>query len=752
MLRPALRPVLLVLALSSNVAADEFEARFHPRLVIHRSPGPIEIDGELDDSGWRGAARADGFAEVRPGDAIEPVVETEAWITYDEKHLYVALIAHDDPQEVRVSVCDRDRIFQDDYIGVMFDPYADQSSGYEFFVNPLGIQGDLRLRSDGNEDMSFDAIWHSKGRLTETGYQVEIAIPFTSLRMPGEESQTWRMNFWRDRQRNVRRQMAWAALNRDDPCFMCQWGTVDGIEGVEAGKNFEVIAAAVGGQSGAMEDTDDPDSPFDTQDPDADGSLFLKYGVTSFAFAEVAVNPDFSQIESDAGRIDVNQTFALFFPERRPFFQEGSDLLDTWISAIYTRSINDPRVTAKGTAQSSRLSGVYTFAEDQNSPLIIPLEERSYFAQLEGSRTNYGRFRKPLQNESFVGALFTDRRLDGGGHGSTAGVDGLLRKGNYRLELQGVGSWTEEPVLPEYDEDLEGTFDGDRHTVALDGEKFSGHGVYASLERSARLWNADFDYWGYSPTFRTDNGFTTRNDYHQTSFWTGLHFRPAKKWLVQWEPSVGIGRVWNWEGRFKDEWLRPQIWFDTRAQTHIGTQYLISKERFGPETFPGIRIWSVWFDSDFSEMLGVGGGFNVGQGIYRDFDEPELADQRNFDLYARFKPVRRLELQTNLDYARMDSRERDEELFAGFILRNRLTLNFTAKWFLRLIVQYNDFGERLDVEPLLTWRLNPFTVFFVGSTSQYLRYDPTDHTTLTGVDWRESSRQYFAKLQYQFRL
>ena len=187
----------------SDSRADAFEPQFQPEVAVSRAAGPIRIDGDLDDPGWRTAARATGFAEISPGDQTEPAVHSEAWITYDDANLYVALIARDDPEEVRVSVCDRDQIFRDDYFGVMLDTYGDQSWGYELFVNPLGIQGDLRMHSDGSEDISFDLVWDSRGRVTDDGYRVELAIPFASLRFPGAADQTWRINFWRDRQRDV---------------------------------------------------------------------------------------------------------------------------------------------------------------------------------------------------------------------------------------------------------------------------------------------------------------------------------------------------------------------------------------------------------------------------------------------------------------------------------------------------------------------------------------------------------------------
>jgi hypothetical protein len=359
-----------------------------------------------------------------------------------------------------------------------------------------------------------------------------------------------------------------------------------------------------------------------------------------------------------------------------------------------------------------------------------------------------------LKEDAFIGGLVTDRRLEGGGSGTVLSADALLRLGkNYRLEVQTAASRTDEPDDPALTADLDPvTFDDDRHTLAFDDETFWGRGSYVSLERGARLWSFDLDYWDYDPSFRTDNGFTTRNDYRQASGWTALSFRPGSEWLTRAQPDIGIGRVWSTDGQFKDEWIRPTFWFITKGQTEIGGQYLISRERFGPETFPGIRIWSFWADTTPTEMVSAGFNGNVGRGIYRDFDDPELADQQFWGVFVRIKPSRKVEVQTDWDYARMDSRERDENLFAGWLLRNRLSVNFTREWFLRLVVQYDEFDDRLDVEPLLTYRINPFTVFFVGSVNRYRYFDRGEFENLTSSEWRNSSRQFFAKLQYLLQI
>ncbi|NIQ52314.1 MAG: hypothetical protein GWN71_02170, partial [Gammaproteobacteria bacterium] len=180
----------------------------------------------------------------------------------------------------------------------------------------------------------------AEGRITERGYQVEMAIPFSSLRFPDRAEQAWRINLLRNLPRASRHQMVWAGLDLNDPCILCQSGSLLGIEGVRPGGRLELLPAVVASRAGSLRDPSDPASSFEDGDVNAGLSLGVRYPFSAGWTAELAINPDFSQVESDAAQIDVNTTFALFFPERRPFFQEGSDLFNTWMRAVYTRSIN----------------------------------------------------------------------------------------------------------------------------------------------------------------------------------------------------------------------------------------------------------------------------------------------------------------------------------------------------------------------------------------------------------------------------
>ncbi len=174
--------------LPDSAEAAGFQPGVKPTLEIHRAEGPIAIDGGLDDVGWRDAARATGFSENFPDEQARPPVGSEVWVTYDDEHLYLAFLADDDPAAVRSSIKDRDQMWQDDYFGILLDTYGDAAWAYFLFANPAGVQGDSRFATAGGEDDGFDIVYQTEGKITERGYQIEMAIPFRSLRFPTAHS------------------------------------------------------------------------------------------------------------------------------------------------------------------------------------------------------------------------------------------------------------------------------------------------------------------------------------------------------------------------------------------------------------------------------------------------------------------------------------------------------------------------------------------------------------------------------------
>ncbi|CAN5772629.1 DUF5916 domain-containing protein [soil metagenome] len=713
-------------------------------LTIQRAAGPIQIDAETGDAGWAGATRITGFVELTPREGAAPPVETDVLLTYDEANLYVAFIARDPtPQEIRATLQPRDRLWQDDWVGVLLDPYGDASLGYYFLSNPIGVQADLQM-TPTSEDASIDFIYTTAGRITEDGYIIEMAIPFRSLRVPDRTVQSWGIMLVRTFPRSSRHYLTWPSMSRNNPCQLCQVARLDGIEAIRTGGNLELLPAVVASQAGRLRNSSDPGS-FEQGRVSAEPSLGLKYSFQRGWMAEATLNPDFSQVESDAAQVDVNTTFALFYPERRPFFQEGMDLYRTPLDVFYSRSVNSPQAATKLTGRAGRTSIGYIGARDEHTPFVIPFEERTGIVQAGRSFTNVLRVRQNLGG-SHVGALLTDRRLDGGGSGTTVSADGQYRFGEmYNISGHLVVSHTREPDDAELSAQLPTlTFGegGRQYTAAFDGESYTGHAGFLRVARDARTWSWNVLYLGTSPTYRSDAGFQTQNNYHRATGWTGLTFYPNRPFLERISASLFGGSYWNFQGARIQDVFAPGVSATLPRQTSIGINTTFREETFRGVHLTGIREYGLWLNSNFSDALGAGFQLGTGRRVARTLAAPEVGTGRDASVWATIKPLQRVVIEPSLSYAQLRLLSGDE-LFSGYIARTRFNLQYNRELNFRLVVQYNDFGDRLDVEPLLVYQLNPFSIFYVGSTHGSSQFDELG---FVGTD-----RQYFAKFQYLFR-
>lgn len=725
--------------------AGDFTPRVKPLLAIERAAGPITIDGRLDDAGWRGAARADGFSEVEPNEKARPPVGTEVFLAYDDEKLYAAFRCEDDPAAVRATYCERDQIWSDDHVYLMIDTFGNQAWAYELSANPVGVQGDALWTAGGSEDTGFDVVYESAGRLTSTGYEVEIAVPFASLRFPSAPSQAWRVNLWRVHPRAVKAEYAWAAHSRDDPCSPCQWGTLVGLADVQPGKGLELLPAFTSRQTSAR----GVDGELSDGDVLGEPSLGLKYAPSSNLTAEATVNPDFSQVESDAAQIDANTTFALFYPEKRPFFQEGTDIFATPFTVVHTRSINNPDFAAKLTARPGDYGVALLSAVDAATPFTLPFEERSAFALGGRSVSNVVRVQRSLGEESRLGLLATDRRLDGGGAGSAGGVDGNLRLAqHWRLHWQALWTRTEEPDDPALTAGLEGTtFDEGRHTAAFDGETFTGRAVYGSLQRRARRWNLNLDWYERSPTFRADNGFEPQNDLREAWIVNGYKIYRERGLLRLLNLHLYLRRGWNFAGDVKSSgWQIDAAPHLRWAQMRGHVQFMRDNERYAGRQYDGTWYLHSCWDVTPHDAVSAHVGYTFGRQIARDFER--LGDERSGSVSLTLRPWNRLRLETSYTHYGTEDAATGEELVSGYIARGKASLQLTPELAARLVLQYNDFAETWEADPLLTYRLSPFSIFYVGTTRDYAHLAPGEDETRS---WELAERTYFLKLQYLLR-
>ncbi|MBK6898477.1 MAG: carbohydrate binding family 9 domain-containing protein [bacterium] len=767
--RARLCALLALLVPVIPAAAADFTPVFRPTMEISRAAGEIDVDGRLDDAGWRGAAGTDRFVERQPGDNVAPPVRTEAFLAYDDDNLYAAFVCDDDPAALRATMCQRDQYGDDDAVGIFLDTFGEASWAYEFFVNPYGIQKDLMWTSVHGEDSGFDVVWHSAARVTDTGYVVEMAIPMSALRFPVAEVQSWRLDLWRLHPRESSHQYSWAAYDRDEQCFPCQWGTVGGIRGVRPGKGFELLPSYIAYRTGRTTDHLDPDARFDDHDIKGEPSFGAKYAVSSDVTVEASLNPDFSQIEADADQIDVNTTIVQRYPERRPFFQEGSDLFRTLFNSFYTRMVNAPELAAKGTARWERTSLAFVLARDEHSPYIIPTEERSYRAPQGKSTVNVLRGLQSFGAGSQAGLMATDRRYDDGGSGT-------ILSGDFNLRLSSRFSWVGQ-VVYSHTEEPDGiavspgeTFDHGRRTVDLDGESYAGTAFITELRRRSRDWNVTLDYNQLDPTYRTQTGYDPWTDQRNAFVYTNYNFWFEDGLFTRITPGVFADGRWNMDGRRKWQHANAQVDFNLRwAQTHVGIGGNVGREMWGGVAFDDLWNVTASIDGRPHDVLGYYASYSFGRNPA--FDTLGLGDERSLSLALELKPVDRLIVEPTLEHVRSEDATTGDLLFRQSIARARLRLQVNPRLSLRLVVQHNDsesplyrelaqagdfpdyhmyFGSKWEVDPLLTYRVNSFSVFYLGSTHDYRDYDAARDDAPSNLVLTE--RQYFTKLQYLFQL
>lgn len=739
--------ILSILLSAINLYA--FKPEFKPAINIMPTTTPVKIDGQVSDAAWTKASKLDNFVETYPGDNIEPDVKTKAFVTYDDHNFYVAFVCYDDPKGIRATMCQRDQYSGDDIVTVFIDPYANASWAYWFRVNPYGIQKDFLWTPLIGSDQGYDLIWESAAVVTDSGWQAEMAIPFSSMRFPNKDVQTWKVDFERMRLRETSKEYNWAARDRNEQCFPCQYGTITGIANVEPGKGIEILPTMVAHQSGEISDLSSPNSRFDNADPKAELSLGLKYAINSDVTIEGALNPDFSQIEADAAQIDVNSTIALLYPERRPYFQEGSDIFRTLFNSFYTRTVNDPQFTAKLTGRMNQSSIGFLSARDQNSPYMIPMPDASIIVNNGKSYVNVLRASRAFGSDSRIGFMLADRRFDDDGSNTIGALDCDIRlTKNYSIDGQWLLAHTTEPTAAGPTARYAGrTFDDGKHTVAFDGESFQGTGLITRLKRESRHWNFVIDYNQVSPSYRTEVGFDPYMNYRNASLATSYTIYPKSSLFSTITPQYYTLYRWRFDGTRRLQLgvggIETQL---RKAQTYISLNYRRTGEYYGGIDFDNLWEVSAYANCRLNRQLGFGVG--VTRGVNVAYYALAKGNTLEYNASLDLKPVDRLIIQPSISFARNSDRNTGEEFYSGYITRTRVLYQANRELSLRLIVQYDDFSRAWEIDPLLTYRLSPFSLFYVGSASDYYDFAPDKNSP---SNWRLASRQFFMKMQYLFQ-
>lgn len=703
---------------------------------------PIQLTGKLDDPLWKLGQPVNLSYEIQPGENIPAPQRTLAMALYTKDYLYIGFRCYDsNPGEIRANMTDRDRIFQDDFVMATLDTYGDYQRGYEFAVNPFGIQGDL-MKTLNNEDASFDLVWHSAASRNDSGWTAELAIPFKSLRFPNTGEQKWSVLLYRVYPRASRVIASWTQYDRNNPSDLSQAGLLMGLAEIESGGFFELLPYAMGLQTGSLVNTDDPSSAFSYNKIQGRVGGGIQYSPSTSFSLDAVINPDFSQIESDAEQISINTTFALYYQEKRPFFLTGKELLQT--PMYYSRSINNPLGAARVIGKAGSLSYVYLGAYDRNTPFDVPGEEGSNtFSSSRKSFSNVGRVRYEFGNEAYVGGMIMTRDF-ADAHNYLYGFDWNYKFwGNWYFAGEGFLSQTKELNDPALFSS-ERHFGNTQYTAGFDGERYSGSGLHLYLSHTSRNYFFNIEINNFSPTYQTYNGLFSSTGYRYVGVFQGYNIYPEKSILDRARLQLMSTVQYNYEGVKKDQVVQPGFNLQFKSQTQVNVSYLlVNDERFRGIQFNNIRRLFLYANSEPISELSLEVDGQIGKFIYRN-SSPELGTGHNFSSTLTIRPTTKFKIDLSYSRARLSSEATKALFFDGYILRSVVAYQFTTQIFLRGIAQYNSFDKSFNIYPLFSYKLNPFTTFYAGLTNDYLDYGKD-----TG--FATTARQYFLKLQYLLR-
>ena len=711
-----------------------------------RVPTPPVIDGRLDDPVWGRAAHITDLVQRRPFDGVPASEASDVYVAYDSAHLYLGLHAHyTDPGMMRANRRDRDQTVEDDLFLVYFDPFLDQQRAYVFTVNGYGVQGDAILRAGAlgggrfgvpRGDASWDVLFEAAAEIVGDGFVAEMAIPFKSLRYPQREAgapHQWGLQIARIIGGRDEADV-WSPTSRDIAGFLPQMGLLDGMTDLSRSHNLEILPTVTATRFGSL---DRGTGRFDEGDVSPEGGVNVKYGVTSNLTADVTFNPDFSQIESDLPQIEVNQRFALFYPELRPFFPEGAEIFNIRapITAVHTRTIVDPAYGAKLTGKAGRTTLGVMYANDAAPGNVDDAADPAFG---KAAHTFVGRARYDLYTESHVGAIFTDRELLDG-YSRLAGIDS-----NFRL--------------------------GDTHAVAFRamqtdhqdrlGVQTEGSLVDARFSKSGRNLRYAVSSYALSPEFKTDVGFVRRTDQRYTSVTGGYRWWP-EHWLRNWGPEFVYGRNYDFAGVLQDEVADAGLNLALARNMFVASNVRRELERFGGIDFHKTRA-RVFGRVDTSRRVGVSLEYRRGEQIRFDEEAPYLGRERGITASINLRPVPRLRSAVAITTNRFtDPRRGGRAVFDVRIYRALTTYQFSNRLLFRNISEYHSLDGTLDLNFLLTYRVNAGTVFYAGYDDHYQQADRIEGDLLDWYDvgggrlrttgGQRTNRAVFLKLQYLFR-
>ena len=672
--------------------------------AIARIAQPPVIDGVLSDEVWQiDPLPLDEWVSYNPirGDQMPAPFQTDVRIVHDDRNIYFAIHCHDnEPDKIRTTISRRDSVFSDDWVALSLDSAGTGQTAYHLFVNPSGIQMDAVNTSASGEQFDADVIWYSAGKVTGDGYIVEIRLPLQTLRFDGGADVRMGLLFFRHISR-MGKSFSWPAMPPGQWVFdtpghirfsnLTPPRLVELLPSLTYGINQQRTTGAAWAEA----------------DNDTNAGMSGKFGITSNITLDGTINPDFSQVESDAFQVEVNQRFPVFFSEKRPFFMEGMGLFNiagssgpgNMKTAVHTRRIVDPFWGTKVTGTAGKTTfGVLNAWDDHPQDI----GDRGEAVTDRNKLFTIARATYALRRADYVGAIFTDTEH--------AGRFNRVIGGDVSLRFSAPQQFSVTLLATQTGGGESGTTDG--------------IGSQMSYSYNTRRFAVGGQVEHYDREFQMDTAFYNRTGF--TSGWSGgeYNFFPRRAgnqfWLQQvqlsgftklGEDEVQGGREAHVSGSLRLQFTRQgYLNFDYGRgyEPWLGRRF----KNGGPGVFSGAQLF---------RWLNASGGVFYGNSPY--YDDVDPFQGRSYGGYfgVTLQPNQRLNQVIEANLVRFDRESTGERVFSVNIVNTKTTFQFNKNFLTRFIAQYDSSAERILTDLLASYEFVPGTVLHAGYGSLYER-------------------------------
>jgi len=738
---------------------------------VHHAP---KLEDFLENHPREAELTVTDFRQNTPGDGTPATESTTAYLSYDDKNLYAVFVCHDEAGEVRAHLSKREASDQDDGVGLLLDTYRDFHRAYFFFSNPLGVQTDAIYTEGQGYDFSFDTLWDNAGRVTGDGYIVFFSIPFKSLRFSSAPEQTWGVALYRVILRKGEYDY-WPYVTQRVEGLTQQFAPVSGLENVSPGRNIQFIPYGLLADDHFLNQPSGGPPGFVDKFEHRAGLDAKFVAKDSLAF-DVTLNPDFSQVESDDPQVTVNQRFAVFFPEKRPFFIENAGFFATPIDLFFSRRIADPQFGSRVTGKLGKWTLGALVIDDRRPG-------QGFTSGPYNTRAVDGvvRVTREFGNQSYIGGFFSSRDFADTSN-RVASFDARLKfSKNWVVDIQGVHTWTRQ--------DLNAgqnclSFASSNPTIASQ----QGNALWADASYSGRHLSFSTNYNDFSPNFCTEMGFVNRIDIRQNNANASYFWKPEKSKIIDFGPAVSETVDWNHAGILQDWQAAVGFQVDFTKQTTLSISRGEAYELFDKIGFRR-HSTAILFATAPKKWLRFNSRFVSGTG--EDYFPaapllPFLGNVKKMSAGFTLRPSSRFRFDETYLFYRLGARSGStppgfkpgQNIFNNHLMRSKLNYQFTKELSLRLILDYNatiantslldlqtnlgsfDGGpiaptKRFTTDVLLTYLLHPGTAVYLGYNNGYsdllLHPAASPFVTAQGAPNNSTSRLFFIKLSYLLR-